>query len=624
MLCSAIERRMIHLKQITVKRLSMMAMLVALQIVLSKFLMLQVTSSVRLSIDSVPILLSGIWFGPLAGGIVGLLSDLLGTLLFPTAGLYYPPLTIAFLLIGVSAGLFGRLIKTERALFRAALIVVPSEIIGSLLAKSAALALLLHLPFPSMLAARALPVGIIMFANTLLVLILDRLLGEKVKKPSEFSEPAVFNSTPVEGVQHISYDEALAYIHHVTWRGSRLGLERTRELLERMGNPQNRLKFIHIAGTNGKGSTCAMLAKTFALSGYRTGLYLSPFINRFNERMQINGAPIGDEELAKITQFVRPFAEAMADHPTEFELITVIAFEYFSRHDADIVVLEVGMGGALDSTNVIATPELAVITNIGLDHTRELGPTIGDIARAKAGIIKSGGDVLIYGLSPDADAVFESVCREQGARLQRTDHGRISNVSVSLDALTFDCEPYGRLTCGLVGSYQVKNAAVAITAVEILRDKGWHISDQNLRDGLSGVRWPARFEVLGQNPIFIADGGHNPQGVAAVAESLKAHFPGRTVTFLLGVMADKDVFHMIDQIGPIANGFVTVTPDNPRAMNATELSKLLEQQGFAAVASESIQDGVRLAIDRAGKDGIVCALGSLYMLGDVRTALGAK
>lgn len=612
------------MKHITVKRLSLMAMLIALQIVLSKFLMLQVTSSIRLSIDSVPILLAGIWFGPLAGGIVGLLSDLLGTLLFPTAGLYYPPLTIAFILIGVCAGVLSGLVRSKRALLRAALIVVPAEIAGSLLAKSAALSLLIDLPFSAMLAARLLPVGVIMVTNTLLVFALDRLLGGKVRGMDVLIQRPSNEESHVFDTEQLTYAEALDYIHHVTWRGSRLGLERTRELLKRMGNPQYRLKFIHVAGTNGKGSTCAMLAKTLALSGYRTGLYISPFINRFNERMQINGAPIGDEELAQITRFVRPHAEAMADHPTEFELITAIAFEYFSRHDADIVVLEVGMGGALDSTNVIGTPELAIITNIGLDHTRELGATIGEIARAKAGVIKPGGDVLIYGQSPDADAVFESVCREQGARLHRTDHRRISNVSVSLDALSFTCEPYGRLTCGLVGSYQAKNAAVAITAVEILREKGWQISDQNLRDGLSGVRWPARFEVLGQNPIFIADGGHNPQGVAAVAESLKAHFPGRTVTFLLGVMADKDVSHMIEQIGPIANGFVTVTPDNPRAMSAMELSALLERHGFFATAAESVQAGVRLAINRAGKDGIVCALGSLYMLGDVRTALGAK
>ncbi len=599
-----------------------MAMLIALQVVLSKFLMLQLTGSIRLSIDSVPILLSGIWFGPLAGGIVGLLSDLLGTLLFPTAGMYYPPLTVAFVLIGVTSGVMAKLVKSDRALLRVSLIVIPAEIVGSYLTKSAALSALLQVPFPALLAARALPVGGVMLVNTLIVYLLDRLLGAKVSgmDAKQTSSNKAKDSTTAQ----MSYNDALNYIHHVTWRGSRLGLERTRELLDRMGNPQQRVNFIHVAGTNGKGSTCAMLANTLSLAGYRTGLYISPFITRFNERMQINGESIVDAELAAITEFVRPYAEAMADHPTEFELITAIAIEYFARNKADIVVLEVGMGGALDSTNVIDTPELAIITNIGLDHTRELGPTLTDIAHAKAGIIKPGGDVLIYGQNPEADAVFASVCREQGAKLHVTDHSRITNVSISLDDLSFDCAPYGRLHCSLVGSYQTLNAAVSITALELLREKGWKISDQHLKDGLSSVRWPARFEVLQHDPIFVADGGHNPQGIAAVAESLRLHFPGRKITFLIGVMADKDIPHMVEQIGSIASEFVTVTPNNPRAMDARELATLLQRFGHTAIACESVEAGVRLAKERAGKDGIVCALGSLYMLGDVRTTLGVN
>ena len=611
------------MKHITPKRLSLMAMMIALQIVLSKFLMLQLTGSIRLSIDSVPILLVGIWFGPLAGGIVGLLSDLLGTLLFPTAGMYYPPLTAAFVLIGGCAGFLGKIVKSKNGLLRAALIVIPAEIVGSYLTKSAALSGLVQIPFPTLLAARALPVGSIMIVNTLLVYLLDRLLASKVLGlDAARSAAAVAESDQTSHIE--SYSDTLDYIHHVTWRGSRLGLERTRELLERMGNPQKRLKFIHVAGTNGKGSTCAMLANTLKLAGYRTGLYISPFITRFNERMQINGTSIGDEELAQITQFVRPYAEAMADHPTEFELITAIAVEYFARNHADIVVFEVGMGGALDSTNVIDTPELAIITNIGLDHTRELGPTISDIARAKAGIIKPGGDVLIYGQNPEADAVFRAACQTHGAHLHVTDHARITDVSVKLNDLSFTCTPYGQLHCSLVGSYQAKNAAVAITALEILREKGWQISDQNLKDGLAGVRWPARFEVLGNDPIFIADGGHNPQGISAVVESLRLHFPDRKITFLIGVMADKDIPHMVDQIGPIASEFVTVTPNNPRAMSAMELANLLFQFGYSATACDSVESGVQLAIARAGKNGIVCALGSLYMLGDVRLALGVN
>ena len=203
----------------------------------------------------------------------------------------------------------------------------------------------------------------------------------------------------------MTYQEALSYIHSVCWKGSVPGLSRTRELLERIGNPQNQLKFIHIAGTNGKGSTAAMLASVFRAAGYCTGLYTSPFILCFNERMQVNGEMISDEELAEITEFVRPHAEAMQDHPTEFELVTVIAMEYFKRHKCDIVSLEVGLGGELDSTNVISTPEASVICNIGLDHTEILGDTLEKIASAKAGIIK-GGDAVIYRGKESVEQVF--------------------------------------------------------------------------------------------------------------------------------------------------------------------------------------------------------------------------
>ncbi len=607
------------MKTITPKRLSLMAMFIALQIVLSKFLMLQLTDSIRLSIDSVPILLSGIWFGPIAGGIVGAFADMLGTLLFPTAGAYFPPLTIAFFLIGFVAGIASHIVKTKRLFLRAALIVIPAEIIGSYLFKSFALSLLIGVPMPVLLVSRALPVGCVMIANTILVALLDRMLSDKALKERTPGELKSQNN--IANFQPMTYDDALNYIHHVTWRGSRLGLERTRELLDRIGNPHQSLKYVHIAGTNGKGSSAAMLSKILSVAGYRTGLYISPYIIRFNERMQIDGTYISDEELAEITEYIRPYAEAMADHPTEFELITVIAFEYFKRHNAQIVVLEVGLGGELDSTNVIDTPELAIITNIGLDHTRELGSTIREIAKAKAGIIKSGGDVVIYGQNAEADTVFEQVCSERNANLTITDHSRISNVSTSLDALRFTVEPYGELSCALTGTYQTKNAMVVITAVEALKNKGWNISEQNLRDGLSSVQWPARFELLRRNPIFIADGGHNPQGVTAVAESLREHFPDHKIIFLLGIMADKDVSNMIDQLAPLAEMFITVTPNNPRAMEASALTELLRDEKLPAVSCESISEGVRLAIKQASESGIVCAVGSLYMLGDVRNAL---
>ena len=416
----------------------------------------------------------------------------------------------------------------------------------------------------------------------------------------------------------MNYSEALSYIHSVCWKGSVPGLSRTRELLGKLGNPEQSLKFIHIAGTNGKGSTAAMLASILEEAGYTVGLYTSPFINRFNERMQVNHTCIGDEELAELTDYVRPYADSMADSPTEFELITAIAMEFFKRKHCDIVVLEVGMGGALDSTNVIDTPEVAVIAAMGFDHTRELGSTMTEIASAKAGIIKPHGDVVIYGQNPEAEAVFERVAAEQHSTLSRPDYSQLIPGDFSLEGQSFSYGTWKDLRIPLVGAYQLNNAAVVLTAVEVLRRKGWSISDDAVREGLAHTRWPARFEVLHRDPVFIVDGGHNPHGIKATAESLQRIFPGRKFVFVTGVLADKDVEHILGLIVPMARRFYTVTPPNPRAMQADVLAQRIQAMGADAIPCDSIPQAVASAMDFAGPDGVVCALGSLYMSGDVR------
>lgn len=416
----------------------------------------------------------------------------------------------------------------------------------------------------------------------------------------------------------MNYSEALSYIHSVCWKGSVPGLSRTRELLGKLGNPEQSLKFIHIAGTNGKGSTAAMLASILEEAGYTVGLYTSPFINRFNERMQVNHTCIGDEELAELTDYVRPYADSMADSPTEFELITAIAMEFFKRKHCDIVVLEVGMGGALDSTNVIDTPEVAVIAAMGFDHTRELGSTMTEIASAKAGIIKPHGDVVIYGQNPEAEAVFERVAAEQHSTLSRPDYSQLIPGDFSLEGQSFSYGTWKDLRIPLVGAYQLNNAAVVLTAVEVLRRKGWSISDDAVREGLAHTRWPARFEVLHRDPVFIVDGGHNPHGIKATAESLQRIFPGQKFVFVTGVMADKDVEHILGLIVPMARRFYTVTPPNPRAMQADVLAQRIQAMGADAIPCNSIPQAVASAMDFAGPDGVVCALGSLYMSGDVR------
>lgn len=420
----------------------------------------------------------------------------------------------------------------------------------------------------------------------------------------------------------MTYEEALSYIHSICWKGSKLGLDRTRELLGKLNDPQKELKFIHIAGTNGKGSTAAMLSSILEEAGYRVGLYTSPFINRFNERMQVNHQPIPDEELAALTEYVRPHADAMADSPTEFELITALAMVWFARQKCDIVVLEVGMGGELDSTNIIDVPEAAVIAAMGLDHVKELGPTMADIARAKAGIIKEGGRVVSYGGNPEADEVIAAVCRARNASLCQPDFSAIVPGDFSLEGQTFSYKGWRGLRIPLVGAYQMNNAAVVLETVEVLRQRGWSVSDEAVRQGLADTRWPARFEVLRRDPVFIVDGGHNPHGIRATAESLRRLFPGRKITFVTGVMADKDVEHILGLIVPLAEQFFTVRPDNPRAMDAGELAARIEAMGAKATACASVQDGVDRAIQAEGPHGVACALGSLYMSGEVRSCFG--
>lgn len=416
----------------------------------------------------------------------------------------------------------------------------------------------------------------------------------------------------------MNYEEALAYIHQVDWRGSIPGLTRVRELLSLLGDPQKKLRFIHVAGTNGKGSTCAMLASVLQAAGYCTGLYISPFVNRFNERIQINNVPVSDDMLAEVTALVRDKAETMAEHPTEFELVTAIGFCCFLRARCDVVVLEVGLGGRLDATNVIDAPVLAVITNIGFDHEATLGNTLKKIAFEKAGIIKEGVPVVSYDDNPDADEVFTAVCAERHAHLTNVDFSRVKATAASLEQLRFSMTPYGELSCPLVGEYQLRNACTAITAIEQLRTLGFSVSDAQLRCGLADVRWPARFEVLSRAPVFILDGGHNPQGVAAAVSSLHLYFPGKKIVFLLGIMADKDVTEMLSLIAPLASCAVTVTPDNHRALPAGELADRLSARGCYTVAMPTIPEAVALCKALAGKDGVVCALGSLYMSGDVR------
>lgn len=415
--------------------------------------------------------------------------------------------------------------------------------------------------------------------------------------------------------------EAIEYIHSFFWKGSIPGLSRTQELLRRMGNPEKKLKFVHIAGTNGKGSTAAMTASILQKAGYRVGLYTSPYIYRFNERIQVNGQQIADEDVAAVTEYVKRFAEAMEEKPTEFELVTAIGFEYFARQSCDIVVLEVGMGGALDSTNVIETPEVAVITNIGLDHTDYLGDTVEKIAETKAGIFKEGGHAVVYRGTEGVEAVFERVCAERKVSLKKADFDSLVLRSHSLEGQVFDCGNRKELFLPLLGDHQLHNAAVVLSVADTLIEKGWNITEQNIRDGIRDVKWPGRFDIVGRKPLFIIDGGHNPQCIDALVTNIRDYLAERNIIALTGVLADKDYGEMYKPMMPYIQEFVCITPPNPRKLEATELAEHLRRVGATATPCETIPQGVQMAIEKAGKDGVVLCFGSLYTIGDIRSAL---
>lgn len=422
----------------------------------------------------------------------------------------------------------------------------------------------------------------------------------------------------------MTLDQALDYIHRVDWRGSVPGLSRIDTLLGKLGHPEHDVKYIHITGTNGKGSTCAMTAAILRAAGYKIGLYTSPYIRRFNERMQINDVPIPDEALCALVAEIQPLADSMADHPTEFELVTAIGLTWFARQHCDVVVCEVGMGGEFDATNVIPAPEVAALTNIGLDHTAVLGSTVEAIATTKSGIIKPGCDAVLYPAPPSVEQVVAARCRRTGVPLTVADFHALRPVSHSLDGQVFDWPGLPGLHLPLLGRHQLYNAAVTLTIIETLRRRGWHIPDDAIRAGLAAVEWPGRFQVVRRAPIVVLDGGHNPQCMEALTQNVADYLSGHPLTVLTGVLGDKDYAHMYGQLATQAARFVTVTPHSPRALPAADLSVMLSTLGRPVTTCDTIAHGVDTALSLTQPDGAVLCCGSLYLLGDVLDELDRR
>ena len=413
-------------------------------------------------------------------------------------------------------------------------------------------------------------------------------------------------------------EETLQFIHATSWKGSRLGLERMQDLMLRLGNPQEELRFVHVAGTNGKGSVCAMLSSVLSSAGYRTGLYTSPHLVRVNERTKIDNVDISDEDLICAAEQVKAAVEQMDDKPTEFEVITAMAFVYFRQQKCDIVVLEVGLGGRLDATNVIPVPELAIIMNIGLEHTEVLGDTLQEIAAEKAGIIKGGGSVVFYPQLPSVESVFEETCAQRNATFVRADTSDVLVREESLEGSVFDWKEWKQLRINLLGRHQIWNAVVALTAAEQLERKGWGIGETAIRKGLANTYWPARLEILNEAPLFILDGAHNPQCVEMLEQSMQTLFLDRKVVFLTGMLRDKDYLKMLNLISHRIKEVICLTPDSERALPAEALASVLAGFEIKATAFDDVERGIIAALT-AAKGRPIVAFGSLYLAGAIRS-----
>ncbi|MGO1042062.1 bifunctional folylpolyglutamate synthase/dihydrofolate synthase [Clostridioides difficile] len=427
----------------------------------------------------------------------------------------------------------------------------------------------------------------------------------------------------------MKYEEALEYISQTNKFGIRLGLENIGKLLELLGNPQETLNIIHVAGTNGKGSVCSFISNILRESGYKVGLYTSPYLETFTERIRVNGENIPQEDVARIIGLIKEKIEVMVSqgyvYPTEFEVVTAMAFYYYSEQKVDFVALEVGLGGRYDATNIITKSLVSVITSISLDHTGILGDTIEKIAYEKAGIIKENGIVLVYNQTDEAKDVIKSVCKEKNAKYIEVNFDSINIKKSNINSQVYDCnvmgETYKNLEIMLIGEHQINNSILAMSVLEYLKDtkKLDNVSEESIRKGLITTKWPGRIEKIKESPIFIIDGAHNEDGAKSLAKALDKHFKDKKLTLLIGMLEDKDIDGVLDILMPKFSKVVTTTPNNPRAINSDILKEKILKYVSDVTSKHEIEDAVNYTLETSSKDDIIISAGSLYMIGTVRT-----
>lgn len=423
----------------------------------------------------------------------------------------------------------------------------------------------------------------------------------------------------------MNYKESLDYIEEMKALGSVPGLETIEELCKRLGNPQDSLFFVHIAGTNGKGSVLAYTYSILRAGGFRVGLFTSPEVYAYREKIQVNGKEILARDFAECMSLVREEADAMADeglpHPTVFEMETAVSFLYFKEQHCDIVLLECGMGGSLDATNIIRNTLVSAFSSISMDHMDFLGRTLAQIAGQKVGIIKPGAEVVCGVQEPEVLGILKSKARGNSFRM--VERERISHVKYGLEKQCFDYRAYGgaryqRLRIPLAGMVQPENAALAVEIMEALAKKGFPVTEKKLRQGLSGARWPYRFEIVAKKPYFILDGAHNEDAAKRLAEGIRFYFTNKKILYIIGMLKDKEYEKVIAHTYAYAEQIITVTPPgNARALSGHELALAAAAYHPRVTEAGSLEEAVEMAYLLAEKNWVIFAFGSLSYLGEL-------
>ncbi|MEA5083418.1 MAG: folylpolyglutamate synthase/dihydrofolate synthase family protein [Lachnospiraceae bacterium] len=424
----------------------------------------------------------------------------------------------------------------------------------------------------------------------------------------------------------MTYTEALEYIDSIYGLGSDLGLGRVEVLMEKMGNPQERIKMIHVAGTNGKGSCCAMLSNILIEQGYKVGVYTSPHLEEYNERYTINNVRIQNDEFAKHIGVVKAscdelVAEGKITQPTVFEVITALAFNYFAEQNVDYLILEVGLGGRFDATNVIHKPVLSIITSISMDHMEFLGNNLSSIAFEKGGIIKENCPVVLYSQSDEVYETEKKLADERNAKLYYVKEQGTNILSQGITGTVFDIENkylcYERIKLGLLGDYQISNAATVILACKALNEAGVTISDKSIFAGLEKAKWSGRMEIVEKDPIVMLDGAHNIDGIHMLAESLERYFSNKKLTLLIGILGDKEYEKMIEMLLPLASKIVLTEPNNSRKWNVDTLTETISNFKVETHREKDIEKAYDLAKSITAKEDVLCCAGSLYLIGEL-------